>query len=90
MPKEISHEEIAQRFVDANVIDFRAAGDWIAELGPILAVSDQGWHGINFGRFNSHACFLPAYDVARLVGSLRGAAVTTAAIEAGTQASLSE
>ena len=90
MAKDLSHEEIAQRFVEANVIDFGAAGRLITELGPILAVSDQGWHGINFGRFNSHACFMPAYDVARLVGSLRGVAVMTAAMQAGTQASLSE
>ena len=90
MPKNLSHEEIAQRFVDAKVFDFGAAGKLIAELGPTLAVSDHGWHGINFGRFNSHACFLPASDVARLVGSLRGASLTTAALEAATHASLSE
>ena len=90
MPKNLSHEEIAQRFVDAKVIDFGAAGKLIAELGPILAVTDLGWHGFNFGRFNSHACFLPAADVARLIGNLRGAALTTAALEAGTQGSFPE
>jgi hypothetical protein len=90
MPKSLSHEEIAQRFVDAKVIDFSAAGKLIAELGPTLAVNDLGWHGINFGRFNSLACFLPAFDVARLVGNLRNATLTTAALEAGMQASLQE
>ena len=70
MPKNLSHEEIAQRFVDAKVIDFGAAGKLIAELGPILAVTDLGWHGFNFGRFNSHACFLPAADVARLMADV--------------------
>jgi hypothetical protein len=88
MPKELSHEDIAQRFVDAKVIDFNAMGKLIAELGPVLAVNDQGWHGVNFGRFNSHACSLPAADVARLVGDLRAAGLTATVLEAAAGASL--
>lgn len=90
MPEKLSHEEIAQRFVEANVIDFSAAGKLIAELGPTLAVSDHGWHGINFGRWNTLACSMPATDVAHLVGNLGGAAVFPAAIKAGAEASRSE
>ena len=88
MHKNLSHEEIAQRFVDAKVIVCCPGRNFVTL--KIVTVSDLGWHGINFGRFNSHACFLPAFDVARLIGSLRGATLTTAALEAGTQASLSE
>ena len=68
MANSLSHEEIAQRFVNAKVFDFGAMGKLIAELGPELAARDQGWHGINFGRFNVLACMMPPADVARLVG----------------------
>ncbi|HEV8692746.1 MAG TPA: hypothetical protein VGQ93_00950 [Lysobacter sp.] len=81
MHKQLSHEEITQRFLEAKVIDFNAMGKLIAELGPVLAVNDQGWHGINFGRYNTLACMLPAADVARLVGTLQAATLTAAALE---------
>lgn len=81
MPKDISHEEIAERFIQAKVVDFAAMGKFVAEFGPSLAVNDRGWHGVNFGRFNILACMMPASDVARAVGSLRGATLTAAAIE---------
>jgi len=82
MPKNLSHEDIAQKFVEAKVVDFNAMGRWVAELGPVLAVNDQGWHGVNFGRFNLLACSMPAIDVVRLVGNL-GAAGLTATVMAG-------
>jgi hypothetical protein len=66
MPRNISHEEIAQQFIKAKVFDFNAMGKLIAEIGPELAVGDLGWHVINFGRYNTLACMLPAADVARL------------------------
>lgn len=80
MPKNLSHEEIAERLLQSKAIDFSAMGKFVAELGPLLAVSDQGWHGINFGRFNILACFMPAADAARLVGSLGVAGLTSAAL----------
>jgi hypothetical protein len=88
MTKNLSHEDIAQRFVDAKVFDFTAMGKLITELGPVLAVNDQGWHGVNFGRFNSHACMLPAADVARLVGNLRAAGLAATVLEGAIEASL--
>jgi hypothetical protein len=81
MAKELSHEDIAQRFVDAKVIDFNAMGKLITELGPSLAVNDQGWHGISFGRWNWWNCYMPAVDAMRLVGSLPAAALTTRVLE---------
>ena len=54
---------------------------FIAELGPALVVNDQGWHGINFGKFNVLACMLTASDVVRLVGNLRVAGLTATAME---------
>ncbi len=88
MPKNLSHEDIAQRFVEAKVVDFSAMGKLITELGPVLAVNDHGWHGVNFGRFNILACMLPATDVARLVGNLRVAALTATVLEGAAEASL--
>jgi hypothetical protein len=88
MPKDLSHEEIARKFVEAKVVDFSAMGRLITELGPELAINDHGWHGVNFGRFNSLVCFLPAADVTRLVGSLRAAASVAPVLEGIVDASL--
>jgi len=85
MANSLSHEEIAQRFVNAKVFDFGAMGKLIAELGPELAARDQGWHGINV-----LACMMPPADVARLVGSLRSAALTAAVIEGAVETGLRE
>jgi hypothetical protein len=88
MPKSLSHEEIAQRLVDAKVIDYHAMGKFVAELGPALAVGDQGLHGVVFGRFNTLACMIPAVDAARLVGNLRNAGVANAALESAFEGTL--
>ncbi len=72
LPSEnLSHEEIAQRFVDSKAFDFQSMGKLIVELGPILAVRDKGLHGTIIGRYNTIACFLPASDVLRLIGNSR-------------------
>ncbi|WP_088278637.1 hypothetical protein [Ideonella sp. A 288] len=83
MPKQLTHEEISQRFVDAKVVDYAAMGQLIAEIGPSLAINDHGVHGVAFGRFNTLACMMPAVDLGRLIGNLRGAGLTAAAIDAG-------
>ncbi len=81
MPKQLTHEEIAQRFVEAKFIDYAALGKLIADFGPSLAVHDNGLHGVAFGRWNTLACMLPAFDVARVVGDLRGAGLAAHALE---------
>ena len=88
MPRNMSHEEIAQHFIKAKVFDFNAMGKLISELGPELAVGDLGWHGVNFGRYNILACMLPASDMARLVGNLGSAGMTAAALEGALAGSL--
>jgi len=88
MPKSLTHEEITQRLVDAKVIDFAAMGKFITEFGPALAVGDQGWHGVNIGRFNILACMMPAVDVARVVGNLRSAGVANAALESALETTI--
>ncbi|MBV8809697.1 MAG: hypothetical protein JO033_13575 [Acidobacteriaceae bacterium] len=88
MSNNLSHEDIAKRFIEAKVVDFGAMGKFITELGPVLAVSDSGWHGINLGRFNILACMLPPADVTRLVGNLRTAALTASVLEGAAEASL--
>jgi hypothetical protein len=88
MARDISHEDIAERFIQAKVVDFAAMGKLVAELGPLLAVADRGWHGVNFGRFHILACMMPAPDFTHVVGSLRTAALTSAALEGAAGASL--
>jgi len=82
MPKkEISHDEIAQRFLDSKAVNFEAMGRWVTEMGPQLLIRDNGFHGINFGRFNMLACMLTASDAVRLVGDLRLAGQVRSAID---------
>jgi hypothetical protein len=89
MSKSMSHEEISEKFVQSKVIDFAAMGNFITENGAALAMSDQGLHGITIGRYNILACMMPAADVARLVGDLRGASLITKALEGVVEASIS-
>ncbi|MGC1323154.1 MAG: hypothetical protein WA849_13300 [Candidatus Udaeobacter sp.] len=70
--KNISHEEIAQKFVDGKAFDFNNIGKVITDLAPMLTVSDKGLHGVLFGKFNVLACMMPAYDAANFLGALRG------------------
>jgi hypothetical protein len=81
MSKNLSHEEIAQRFVDGKAFDFHAIGKLVTELGPTLAVSDLGFHGVAFGRFNILACMMPAFDAASLIGNLRSAGLAETMLE---------
>lgn len=90
MSKPLSHDEIAQKFVEHGVIDFQKMGSLIASIGPELALRDDGWHGIAFGRFNILACMLRAGDVARVVGNLNRASLSAAAIEGVAEATLSQ
>jgi len=81
MQEEITHREIAKRFVDSKAVNFDAMGRWVTEMGPELLVRDTGFHGINFGRFNMLACMLTASDAVRLVGDLRLAGQVRTAID---------
>ena len=71
MPKELAHDEIAQRFLNSQSLNFEAMGKFVGELGPELLVRDKGLHGVAFGRFNILACMLTASDLVALVGDLR-------------------
>lgn len=88
MPKSLSHEEISRRFIESKAVNFEAMGKFISEFGASLAVDDQGWHGVNIGRFNILACMMPAADVVRLVGDLRAAGLTAKVVEGAAEASL--
>jgi len=70
MAKGFSHDEIAQRFLKSEAINFEALGKFVSETGPELIIRDTGWHGVNFGRFNILACMLTASDAVRLVGNV--------------------
>jgi hypothetical protein len=82
MANELSHQEIAERFLKSEALNFEAMGKFVSEVGPELLVRDAGWHGVNFGRFNILACMLTASDAARLVGNLRMASQVAAAMDA--------
>ena len=88
MPKSLTHEEIAQRLVDAKVFDFHAMGKFITELGPALAVSDSGWHGVN--RLVQHPGLHDAGDRRGAFGNLRTAGVANAALEGAVDATLAK
>jgi hypothetical protein len=81
--RSISHQDIAQRFLDSGFYDFQAVGRLIAEIGPQLAIHDEGWHGINFGKFHILACVLTADDLVR-VGGLNATMAGMQAIESMT------
>lgn len=78
---ELSHEDIAKRLIESEAIDFRALGAFVADVGPELAVHDEGLHGVAFGRYNLLACMMPAVDAAKLVGNLGDAARVTRAMD---------
>jgi hypothetical protein len=87
--RAISHEEIAQKFVDSGFYDFNAIGRLISEIGPQLAIHDDGWHGVNFGKFHILACVLRADDLVR-VGGLNPTVAGMQAIESLTGRRLNE
>jgi hypothetical protein len=81
MGKELSHQEIAERFLKSEALNFDAMGKFVSSVGPELLVRDTGWHGVNFGRFNILACMLTASDAVRLIGNLRVASQVAGAME---------
>lgn len=80
----ISHEQIAQKFVDSGAYNFEAMGRLITEIGPTLAVADKGWHGISIGKYNLLACFLTPFDLGRL-GALNPSIAAVRSIESMTE-----
>lgn len=71
MPKELQHEEVAQRFLESKSLDFEAMSRFVADVGPELVVRDQGVHGVVFGRWNLLACMMPVDDFRSIIGDLR-------------------
>ncbi len=68
MPDNLSHEEISQRFLESNALDFDAVGRFVTAIGPELTIRDDGLHGVLFGKFNTLACILKADDLQQLMG----------------------
>jgi hypothetical protein len=83
MPKEeLQHDEIAERFLRSESLNFAAMGQFVTDIGPELLVRDPGIHGVFFGRFNILACMLTARDAQQLIGSLRLASQAASAMAA--------
>ena len=70
MNEDLSHEVIARRLLESGALNFGALGKFVAEIGPDLLQSDQGLHGVVFGKYNQLACFLPAADFSNIIGNL--------------------
>ena len=68
MPDELSHEDIANRFLKSRALDFEAIGRFVTDIGPELVVRDRGLHGVLFGKFSTIACALTADDLNLLLG----------------------
>lgn len=81
MPESISHEEISQRFLDSGAVNYEAAAKFVAEIGPELAIRDEGLHGVIFGRYNMIACFKRWDDIRLEQGGLRDLVKLTEAID---------
>lgn len=73
MSEELTHDEIASKFLESGSLNFDAMGRFVTELGPELTVRDKGIHGVVFGKYNVLACMLTAHDLVNLVGNLGGA-----------------
>jgi hypothetical protein len=75
----IRNEEIGKRMVEAKVIDFKALGNLVAELGPELAVSGIGQRIVLVGRPIIIACLMPLPgESGERVGALENLAVSEA------------
>ncbi len=70
MNEDLSHEVIARRLLESGALNFEAIGKFVAEIGPDLLQYDEGLHGVIFGKYNQLACFMPATDLANIVGNL--------------------
>jgi hypothetical protein len=81
---EDMHEMIAARFVESGAVNFEAAGKFLTEIGPELAVRDNGLHGFAFGKFNMLACFLRPEDLTPVFKNLRGMATLNDAVDIST------
>ena len=73
MSEKLSHDGIAQRFLESGSLNFDAMGKFVTEIGPELVQFDKGVHGVVFGKYNLLACMMPAWDLASVVGSLQRA-----------------
>lgn len=81
MSDQLTHEDIANRFLESRSLNFDAIGDFVSKMGPELVTRDDGLHGVVYGRFNTLACFLPAGDLRNVFGGIRGVAGLAEAVD---------
>ncbi len=81
MPERLSHDAIAERFLESGSVNFEAVGTFMSKYGPELVARDDGLHGVIYGRFNTLACFLRADDLRGVFGGLRGVAGLAEAVD---------
>lgn len=53
----LSHEEVVKSFLNSKAIDFAALGQFVAEYGSSIAISNRGDYGVRIGHYNILACF---------------------------------
>ena len=76
MSQRVSHQEIVKKLLDAKAVDFAAIGKVIADVGPMVALWEDGDNFCGTGRH-----FIHLYDLndpqagveVDDLGSLRGA-----------------
>lgn len=78
---EDMHEMVAERFVKSGAVNFDAAGQFLAEIGPELTLRDNGLHGFAFGKFNMLACFLRPDDLTSVFKNLGDMATLREAVD---------
>lgn len=45
MANQVNHRDIVKRLLDTKAVDFAAIGKAVADLGPSLAIADDGVDG---------------------------------------------
>lgn len=82
----LSHEEISKSLLESGAINYDALGQWVAKIGPELAIRDGGWHGVMFGKYNTLACQITAGDLAARVGDLNRFKIAQQVVESSLDA----
>ena len=77
----VTTEQIAEKFLASNALQFDGLAKFVAEAGPELVTNDDGIHGVMFGRYNVLACMMSAKDFLQLIGDLGAARQLAAAAQ---------
>ena len=43
MANRVNHQDVVKRLLDSKAVDFKAIGNVVAELGPVISMADEPW-----------------------------------------------